>query len=151
MAVHAHAVSACGGHISETPEKGEESILCEGAYQSWLHIRCAGLSSAVFAAVSTSSEPFFCFACHISSQAKEIANLKSNVSTLTSELSSLKSGLNSVRVSLLSPSASAPVSSVNSQVSHSSQVPSPPVHHPSTSPVRRSSERKYKIIIFGIS
>lgn len=123
-------------------------LLCEGACQSWLHIRCAGSSPAVFAAVSASSEPFLCFACHITSQSKEI-------STLTSELSSLKSKLNSLHVSLSSPSASAPISFTDPQVSHSQLAPSPPVHpliksHLLASMVRHSPERKYNIIMFGI-
>ena len=142
----------CDKGISEEPGKGEESIFCEGVCQSWLHTRCAGLSPAVFASVSSSSEPFLCFACHIASQKKEIAGLKSAVSSLTTELSSLKSELSSLQKSVPS---SAKITSIISQVSPSSEALSPPPNppmrsFPSTSVVRHSPERKYNLVVFGI-
>ena len=52
----------CGVAVQEDPPTGEESIFCEGNCQAWLHRKCAGLSSAAFAAIS-SSYPFTCLVC----------------------------------------------------------------------------------------
>lgn len=142
----------CDKGISEKPGKGEESIFCEGACQSWLHTRCAGLSPAAFASVSASPEPFLCFACHITSQKKEIAALKSAVSSLTTELSSLKSELSSSQRSVPSSKETPNVSSQVSPLSGTHSLPVNPLIKslPSTSVARHPPERKYNVVIFGI-
>ena len=78
------------------------------ASNTWLHRGCAGLSKSAFQLVSTTSEPFYCPHCALSSQrkeivalkasvdqlfSKEIVFLKSTISQLTSEISSLKEKL----------------------------------------------------------
>ena len=74
--------------VEDTDEKdGEDAIFCEGSCNSWLHHKCAGLSSSTFQHLSDSNKPFLCVYCLLSNQAVQIAKLKSTLAQLTSKLS----------------------------------------------------------------
>ena len=53
------------------------------ALTCWMHRSCAGLSSSLFAAMSSSSKPFLCIYCVLSKQVSEINELKTMVKNLT--------------------------------------------------------------------
>ena len=65
-------------------------FFCDGACKSWLHRRCAGLSSTAFKEVADSHKPFLCPYCRFSAQDNLIALLKTSIDTSKSEISSFK-------------------------------------------------------------
>ena len=117
----------CGDAVQDDPPAGEESIFCEGNCQVWLHRKCAGLSSAAFAAIS-SSHPFSCLACQNYQLLGVVNELKSTVSALNSEVSTLQSRLSALtsEISVLqsqSPAVLAPTGAT----AHLASPPSEPV------------------------
>ena len=74
----------------EGSHKGQDSILCEGEYQGWMHRVCAGISKNALQKANDSDEPFYCHYCKSSRQEAEISNLKSTINNLESELAQLK-------------------------------------------------------------
>ena len=68
----------------------DDSVLCEGICQTWLHSRCAGLSKQVFAILSKSKDPYMCSFCLLSKYKEEITGLRNQITSLTNELASLK-------------------------------------------------------------
>jgi len=77
--------------------RDEEGVYCEGRCQSWMHRRCAGLSTPIFAEISNNSEesePFLCVYCVLYNQAAEIKKLKDSLNTILSCSSSQSSSAN---------------------------------------------------------
>ena len=128
---------------------------------TWLHSGCAGLSKSAFQLVSTTSEPFYCSHCALSSQrkeivafkpsvdqlfSKEIVFLKSIISQLTSEMSSLKEKLATV----------APHNSINFHPlqNWSKDPANPPAVTPQqNTPTQHTSvsHHRFNVVISGIS
>ena len=52
----------CNNVITDqfTTHPGEDAIFCEGECSYWMHHSCVGLSSSLFATMSSSSKPFLC-------------------------------------------------------------------------------------------
>ena len=121
---------------------------------------CAGLSKSAFQLVSTTSKPFHCPHCALSSQRKEIVAikasvdqlfskeifLKSTISQLTSEISSLKAKLATVAPS--NPTNSHPLQNWSEDPANPSVVTpqqNTPTQHTSVSNCR------FNVVISGIS
>ena len=84
-----HTVSCC---ICEADivDDTDESVLCEGICQAWMHRKCAGISRQVFAVISKSNDPYLCSHCMLSNYKEEIVSLKNQVNSLSNELALLK-------------------------------------------------------------
>ena len=145
------------------PPAGEESIFCEGNCQVWQHRKCARLSSAVFAAIS-SSHPLTCLACQnyqllgivnelVCALNSEVSTLQSQLSALTSEISALQS--QSSAVSAPSTGATAHLASPPSQPVSSNCLPLPyysgfsTPHNGSWSPIFTDGS-KYNLVFLGV-
>ena len=87
----------CEERIVDATDKlaGQDSIKCEGRCNSWLHRKCAGLSTAVFADAMQSLTAFCCSNCKLEEQGSEIIHLKLTVSKLLDEIAELKANLTS--------------------------------------------------------
>ena len=70
--------------------KGDNAVFCNGTCKSWLHRRCAELSSTADKEVTDSQKPFLCTYCCLSEQDDLITLLKTRIDTLNSDISSLK-------------------------------------------------------------
>ena len=86
-----HSTSCCICHKSiieyAVNVRDKEVVYCEGRYLSWMHRRCAGLSTPIFAEISNNSEeskPFLCVYCVLYNQAAEIKKLKDLLNTILS-------------------------------------------------------------------
>jgi len=57
----------CMEVIKESTSKrnGDDAILCESIFNTWLHWQCAGLSKAGFDIFSVSKTPFYCPHCQL--------------------------------------------------------------------------------------
>ena len=74
-------------------EGKDEALYCEGICQRWLHKYCAGVTSAQYAAMSSTPDPFLCVGCFYTKQTDELTKLKSIINTLQDEVMQLRSGL----------------------------------------------------------
>ncbi len=72
-------------------QKAQESIMCEGECNKWLHRGCAGLSKKRFVALRDSSEVFVCLSCCLKAHTKEIRELWDDIKFLKEEIAELKS------------------------------------------------------------
>ena len=122
--------------VEDTDEKdGEDAIFCEGSCNSWLHRKCAGLSSSTFQHLSDSNKPFLCVYCLLSNQAVQIAELKSTLAQLTSKLSNDSSNLPA------SPNTPSNPPDGTAAVPTKLDKPKPSMVH---------SEKKFNIVVYGI-
>ena len=142
---------------------GEDSILCEGDCQKWIHRACAGLTEAAFDVLHRSGQPFKCYQCQLSSHAVEIATLHSLVDSLSKELTEVKSQLSVVNDQPL-PSDSYVARSINIASQPSSPIPAasvqPPQNPQAASPINNSNghpniqsshqDRKFNLVMYGI-
>ena len=67
-------------------EGKDEALYCEGICQRWLHKYCAGVTSAQYAAMSSTPYPFLCVGCFHTKQTDELTKLKSIINTLQDEV-----------------------------------------------------------------
>ena len=84
---HSTLCCICHKSIVEHAVNVQDKVYCEGWYQSWMHRRCAGLSTPIFAEIlnnSEESEPFLCVYCVLYNQAAEIKKLKDLLNTILS-------------------------------------------------------------------
>ena len=122
--------------VEDTNEKdGEDAIFCEGSCNSWLHRKCAGLSSETFQHLSDSNKPFLCVYCLLPNQAVQIAELKSTLAKLTSKLSIDSSDLPA------SPNTPSNPPVDTAAVPTKLDKPKPSMVH---------SEKKFNIVVYGI-
>ena len=84
-----HTVLCCICDV-DIVDDTDESVLCEGICQAWMHRKCAGISRQVFAVISKSNDPYLCSHCMLSNYKEEIVSLKNQVSSLSNELALLK-------------------------------------------------------------
>ena len=70
--------------------EGQDSVLCQGPCQKWIHKTCAGLLIPAFKAIVKSKTPFHCFQCSLSAHATEIKDLLFQLSQLSKELAKMK-------------------------------------------------------------
>ena len=79
----------------------EDSIMCEGLCNAWLHRKCASMSKATFEATQLSSDSFLCPHCCLDAQQHVIHSLKESVSHLLSRVAELetKLGLSQQKIS----------------------------------------------------
>ena len=124
--------------VEDTDEKDGElkdAIFCEGSCNSWLHHKCAGLSSLTFQPLSNSNKPLLCVYCLLSNQAIQIAELKSTLAQLTSKLSNDSSNLPA------SPNTPSNPPDGTAAVPTKLDKPKPSMVH---------SEKKFNIVVYGI-
>ena len=74
-------------------EGEEQALFCEGACKQWVHRYCAGIPVTLFASLSSSTAPFWCYTCSQHNHATEIAKLTEVVSTLQKEVADLRNDL----------------------------------------------------------
>ena len=131
---------------------GEDAILCEGECSCWMHRSCAGLSSPLFAAMSSSSKLFLCIYCVLSKQVSEINELKTMVKNLTTTLDSFSS---MAKVHPKDSQSSNSLASGNIRASNqTSTIPNSAMSTNVVKPQSNSSsmnDRKYNLIVFGIA
>ena len=77
-------------NLVDDQSTGQESVFCEGVCKAWFHRQCAGLSVAVFQAISSSDSPFLCYGCSCRRQADEILSLRESVEALSKEILDLR-------------------------------------------------------------
>ena len=70
-------------------EPGQESIICDGDCQKFIHRQCASLTKHQFKQAGESDLPYFCVHCTLSKQNSEITNLKQVITELTDKINSL--------------------------------------------------------------
>ena len=135
-----------------------------------MHRRCAGLSKASYEAATGSATPFYCPHCRLDSHETEIASLKCVIQQLVEDVRSLGAELRHKAEADTSKSTKDDDASCTSKITYSqavkvqvdrtphfsSQVPqskpgSPGYSYASSKPKDSSSDRKYNIIIHGIS
>ena len=128
---------------------GQDSILCEGSCQSWLHRRCAGLTKAEFANISNRPDyKFCCSRCRLGKSESELELLKEKVAALESKLEALLAS------SLVKAQpASDWQSTKHEELSH--EVPSTEPRSVISPQVSKSKstkvhDRKFNLIIYGI-
>ena len=71
----------------------DETLLCSGSCQKYLHHYCASVSEQAFNADDT--EPFVCFCCFKSEKEKQLQTLLSTVESLKGEIDVLKAAAHS--------------------------------------------------------
>ena len=74
-------------------EGKDQALYCEGLCKRWFHRYCAGVSTTLFAALSSSSDPFLCAGCFQASSKKELVELKNTISILRDEVTQLRMAL----------------------------------------------------------
>lgn len=135
---------------------GQDSIMCEGSCQGWIHRTCSGLTKESFDLLQTSPKPFKCYQCQLTAQETEISQLKAVVKAMQAELSQLKSTMVPLPAQPSYSSIATPSQS-NSSLADNSQtitrVNNGPTQPP-TKETRRNSrnlnfERKFNIVIYG--
>ena len=145
-------------------QEGHDAVYCDGTCNGWIHRRCAGLSSAAFAALSSTSDPkpFYRPNCRLDKQSEEIEALKASVCQLSQRLSQYLSekfscsfqGNSSV---VLHPQSTSTVDRLNldgqPQVNtHQDGASSSRPRLPPDSAFRRPrADRKFNLIIYRIN
>ena len=151
---------------SSNKKKGQESILCEGACNTWLHRRCAGLSKKAFQLAANSNDQFFCPHCCLTRQNEEIKSLRAAVDVLTAELSEVKSLLKKKSDGIGGLHVDTSSSPVSRKVSHSNPV-SGSVVEPQVSPSttmqgsrammstqalsRSTNDKRFNLVVYRVS
>ncbi len=128
--------------------KGQDSLLCEGSCQRWMHRTCAGISKQ---AAENSDEPFLCHRCNSSRQAKEIFTLKAIVAKLESELALLKAkespSVPQLEEAHVRPSYAIHVTHTASGTTTQSQLDLEVINLTKT---KSNPDRKFNIVVYGI-
>jgi len=65
-------------------------IFCEGACDSWIHRRCAGLPKIVFESIKLSEKPFFCPFCRISEFERLIKGMQTTITSLENKIATFE-------------------------------------------------------------
>ena len=139
---HSHKCPVCLDIIIDAKDgqKGQESVFCEGVCNGWIHRRCAGLSSAAFAVISSDSHPFYCPNCRLDRQSQEIADLKATIQQLTETVQTAKNNLPAPTCIQAGTSYAA--------VTAASAPASPPTTTHGDQHTR--PDRRFNLVIFGI-
>ena len=124
-------------------QKGQDSVFCEGVCNGWIHRRCAGLSSAAFAVISSDSHPFYCPNCRLDRQNQEIADLKAKIQKLTESVQIIKKNL---------PAPACIQAGASYAAVTAASVPTSPTSPPTTihGDQHPRPDRKFNLVIFGI-
>lgn len=128
----------------DSSNKGQDSILCEGDCQGWLHRTCAGISKKAFIEATASDQPFYCHYCRCNLQEEEISQLKITITDLRAELKALK---NSAAPPEDEPSNTprATYASVTNPTTSFSAPPQPSI------PSINNPDKKFNVIVYGIN
>lgn len=117
-----------------------------------MHRSCAGLSSSLFASMSSNNKPFLCIYCVLSKQSLEINELKMMVKGLSTKLEKLSNSTNVLTVdSELTSSSDPSIRQSNDQTG----FPTASTNAVSTNVKLQSypsiqNDRKYNVMVFGI-
>ena len=76
----------------------DQALFCEGTCQQWVHRYCAGIPATLFSSLSSTSQPFYCYACCQRNHSAAIDEIKATVLSLQTEVSELKNALEDVRM-----------------------------------------------------
>ena len=151
----------CNDKIKEASGKktvGDDAIFCEGNCQSWVHRRCAGLSTILFKELTSTTEPYCCPHCKLQSTVKELNSLKAEFTHLKSALEALSDRQqqkdssereqNNLQTHASNQSNSPITSSPSESVLYPTE-PRPAIRHP---PVQSThgTDRKFNLVIYGI-
>lgn len=142
----------CDIIIDNKDGAGDDSIYCEGLCDTWIHRRCAGLSTSAFKTINEdpdkANKPYKCPHCCLVSLSKEVVILSSTVHGLSQKIEFLQRSLSLDPMNNTDPPSSSP---------DSPSIPpsNPDTVQPSTrnsSPVIDSSQqlRKFNIVVSGI-
>ena len=145
--VHKWDLSLCIVCDKQIDDSVEESILCEGECEGWIHRICAGLSKKAFKLAQESSLPFLGHYCSSTAQTNEIKALKEEVSLLQAKLAAAKTIENSPVTQNASLQQSQSYASV-AQRSHDNTPSS--LIHPRASTTSVPQDRKFNIIVYGV-
>jgi len=69
---------------------GVDLIFCEGACDSWINRRCAGLPKIVFESIKLSEKPFFCPSCRLSEFERLIKGMQTTITSLENKIATLE-------------------------------------------------------------
>ena len=129
---------------------GDDSVLCNGLCDGWIHRRCAGLSVARFSQISTTEDPFFCPNCCAVQNKNEIDNLKLVLSALQLKFSQLKSKLGTSEVVNQEPPTQQPFRTTTRQPLSSPDVSN---SEPATTgkETNETVDKKYNLVLYGIA
>ena len=86
-------VSECSLCSSYIVDGEEDALFCEGECNGWMHRYCAGVPLKYFERLSSSSSPFFCYACAQRRHEQDTADLKEKVNAMAMELEELRRSL----------------------------------------------------------
>ncbi len=129
----------------KTKAKGQDSVLCEGICQGWMHRTCAGIPKPVFQAVSSSSSPFLCLYCRNSKHEEDISVLENTIKDLKGEIINLKLKISqeSQPAAILPPDIPSFADALQTNL---------PTTMGGSTPIRPSisEDRKYNIVVYGI-
>lgn len=130
-------------------KKGQQSILCNGPCNSWLHQQCAGLSKATFEATGSSQDHFYCPHCTFSSQKKDTSDLRALINNLSREVSVLRSEVTELKHNLIptEKSINTQVLSDFGQNCHNFNLNLPSSNNPEP---HNRSEKKLNLIFHGV-
>ena len=133
---------------------GEDAIYCDGHCKSWIHRRCAGLSTANFTVVSQSKDPYFCPHCRLETAVEKLAQLEIKLEHLVDRVERSKPK----PTPTTSSSPPIPVHPDNNSVS-SNTAPSLPTTTNSssrettsqpTTTTAPSAPSKFNVVVYGI-
>ena len=146
-----HSCTIClDAIIDATADRdGHDAVFCDGVCNSWIHRRCAGLSSSAFKAISSplnSKQPFHCPTCRLNMHSKEINTLKATVQHLSHSVALLQKNASN-QLPLASPPAPTCLISQDSSKAIATKpfslLPNPKPHY--------SGDRKYNLVMYGIT
>lgn len=130
-------------------QEGQDSVCCEGVCNGWIHRRCAGLSLAAFAVISSSSnsQPFYCPNCRLDRQSQEIADLKATIQQISESVQRLQPNQTAKLKLPVVPQA------IQVGASYAAVAATPvSISPPTTTHVvqRLRPDRRFNLVIYGI-